>query len=549
MKKVIALILSIVLLCSVLPLQVFAREIKYFDFLPKRTKYLEHTGGHYNEDNPDEYIYDIRFARGDIVRITAFDNNETDYTCVRNGETGELEFRAETGDVITLDELHITTSQEYGDRWFYMDGEDNHHEFTVELEGEEATASLEIVKNTVNNITFLQGEQRHYRFETDGEWKTDGQGQPYFHYALQYVSAGDMLIVGKEGVDYYYEAVWSEQEQQFYFRDEAGTDTIDVGPGGIEFTDNQTEEPFTVGDDNAYTVHYAGYTCEVSVTVDTTNITLSYTPKEPIVAYLNTNGSWETDAGGSLYFHYSGTTRTQDGDTLTITDSEGESTEYIARRNAQSDCPEYVSAGGEVIDGSEVRFIDEQYQTHYKPGSDNYFYVEYGGARAAVQVTIQENPVSAIVGLIEQPDSYAQLTLRLFRGESLVQTTAASGGAFRFDSLEHGEYKIKVCGAGVLAEQIVGLSVKAGEVLDLRESDNAQVSRFTARCGDVNEDGRINIADVSVLLAGGVYGSSVDDSGYSEAMDLYWDGEINVCDIGIILQEENYAATARVLEY
>ena len=77
----------------------------------------------------------------------------------------------------------------------------------------------------------------------------------------------------------------------------------------------------------------------------------------------------------------------------------------------------------------------------------------------------------------------------------------------------------------------------------------AQVSRFTARRGDVNEDGRINIADVSVLLAGGVYGSSVDDSGYSEAGDLYRDGEINVCDIGIILQEENYAATARELEY
>ena len=117
MKKVLALVLSIVLLCSVLPLQVFAREIKYFEFLPKITKYLEHTGGHYNEDNPDEYIYDIRFVPGDIVRITAFDNNDTDYTCVRNGETGELEFRAENGDVITIDELHITSAQDDGDVW------------------------------------------------------------------------------------------------------------------------------------------------------------------------------------------------------------------------------------------------------------------------------------------------------------------------------------------------------------------------------------------------------------------------------------------------
>ncbi|MBQ6380526.1 MAG: hypothetical protein IJJ41_02850 [Clostridia bacterium] len=396
MKKVLAVVLSVVLLCSVLPLQVFAREIKYFDFLPKRTKYLEHTGGHYNEDNPDEYIYDIRFAPGDIVRITAFDNNETDYTCVRNGETGELEFRAETGDVITLDELHITTSQEYGDRWFYMDGEDNHHEFTVELEGEEATASLEIVKNTVTNITFMQGEQRRYRFETDGEWKTDGQGQPYFHYALQYVSAGDMLIVGKEGVDYYYEAVWSEQEQQFYFRDEAGTDTIDIGPGGIEFTDNQAEEPFTVGDDNAYTVHYAGYTCEVSVTVDTTNITLSYTPKEPITAYLNTNGFWDTDGEGNPYFFYNGVMCISDGDILTVTDNTGESTDYISRWNAETDEREFVSAAGDVIAGSEVHCTDEQEEHHFQLGSENYFYIEYNGMRAAVPVTVKQNPVSAI---------------------------------------------------------------------------------------------------------------------------------------------------------
>ncbi|MBE6817667.1 MAG: hypothetical protein E7517_00710 [Ruminococcaceae bacterium] len=451
MKKVLALVLSVVLLCSVLPLQVFAREIKYFDFLPKITKYLEHTGGHYNEDNPDEYIYDIRFVPGDILRITAFDNNDTDYTCVRNGQTGELEFRAENGDVITIDELHITSAQDDGDRWYYMDGEDNHHEYTIELEGEEATASLEIVKNTVTNITFMPGEQRHYRFETDGEWKTDGQGQPYFHYALQYVCAGDMLIVGKEGVDYFYEAVWSEQEQQFYFRDEDGTDRIDIGPVGIEFTDDQAENPFTVGDDNAYTVHYAGYSCEVSVTVDTPDITLSYTPKKPIVAYLNTNGQWETDAGGSAYFRYFGTTRTQDGDTLTVTDGEGESTDYIARWNAQRDCREFVSAAGDVIDGSEVRFFDEQQQTHYSLGSNNYFYVEYGGARAAVPVTIQENPVSAIA----------------FTPLHQKEIIENSGGNWETDEQGQAWYNYAIPG------------FEEGDVLDVTYTDSGETVRYT----------------------------------------------------------------------
>ncbi|MBR2590031.1 MAG: dockerin type I repeat-containing protein [Clostridia bacterium] len=396
MKKVLALVLSVVLLCSVLPLQVFAREIKYFEFLPKITKYLEHTGGHYNEDNPDEYIYDIRFMPGDIVRITAFDNNDTDYTCVRNGQTGELEFRAENGDVITTDELHITSAQDDGDRWYYMDGEDNHHEYTIELEGEEATASLEIVKNPVTNITFMPSEQRHYRFETDGEWKTDGQGQPYFHYALQYVCAGDMLIVGKEGVDYFYDAVWSEQEQQFYFRDEDGSDRIDIGPVGIEFTDNQAENPFTVGDDNAYTVHYAGQTYPIQVVIEANPVSaIRYVPKRAKTCFFESGGSWETGDNGEAFYRYE-PLRIEEGDRLYVTDSDNEETVYTARWNSFDRKMFFESDGGFTIEQDELEFYDEQYKTPFTLGDNNNYYVKYSGRTCAVPVSVVQNPVKAL---------------------------------------------------------------------------------------------------------------------------------------------------------
>ena len=269
MKKVLALALSILLLCSVLSLQVFAREIKDFQFLPCKTLYYQGVDGHYDEENPDRFVFDIHFMPGDVVRLTDFDNLNTDYTCVRNPQTGELEFLAESGDVILVDELHIYTEQEDGGDWRYTDGEENLHSFTVVLEGNEADAQIRVARNPVNYISYNPNGEQHRMFERDGEWRTDEQGTPYFHYALQFVREGDCLCVGTDGYEYYYDAVWSAEQQQFYFQPtEEGAEPLYIGPGGIEYEDNQAQQPFAVGADNYYTVRYMGQSYDIQVVIE-----------------------------------------------------------------------------------------------------------------------------------------------------------------------------------------------------------------------------------------------------------------------------------------
>ena len=269
MKKLLALVLNAVLLCSVFSFQVCAREIKDFQFFPHKTLYYQGVDGHFDEEDPDRFIFNISFMPGDIVRLKDFDNLDTDYTCVRNPQTGELEFRAENGDVIALDELAIYTEQEDGGDWRFVEGEENLHSFTVILEGNEADAQIRIAKNPVLYISYESNGEQRLGFERDGEWKTDEQDSPYFHYALQFVREGDFLCVGTDGYEYYYAAVWSEEQQQFYFKPtEEGVEPLYIGPDGVEFEDTQASNHFTIGADNYYTVNYMGQSYEIQVVIE-----------------------------------------------------------------------------------------------------------------------------------------------------------------------------------------------------------------------------------------------------------------------------------------
>jgi len=51
--------------------------------------------------------------------------------------------------------------------------------------------------------------------------------------------------------------------------------------------------------------------------------------------------------------------------------------------------------------------------------------------------------------------------------------------------------------------------------------------------GDVNDDGKVNIVDVSV--AAGAFGKQIGDEGFNSAADVNGDGHINILDLVFII--------------
>ena len=357
--------------------------------------FIEEAGGEWSQRENGEtyYRYHLDMVHpGDTLYVRYTDGRETAFTAYYDEQADNFYFESEEGERLEYGRFGVYCFDEQ-EREPFQVGSDNYYH--VVYSGRYHDIAVTLDPNPVQAISYEPRHEKKLFFEGDGRWETDDYGSPYFHYNIRFLEEGDILrVINVYDEEIAYTAKWDEQSREMYFENDEG-DTI--AQNEINFYDEQHRSPFTLGGENEYHVVYSGreYRVPVSI-VENTVATITYTPKKPIVVYLNTDGQWETDAGGESYFRYFGATRTQDGDILTITDTEGVSTAYVAKWNEQRECREYISAGGAVIEDQEVRFTDEQYQTHYVLGSQNYFYVEYAGKRASVPVTVANNPVSAV---------------------------------------------------------------------------------------------------------------------------------------------------------
>ena len=124
---------------------------------------------------------------------------------------------------------------------------------------------------------------------------------------------------------------------------------------------------------------------------------IAYTPKEPMLAYYETNGEMRKDNDGETdYFYYKGVVGISTGDVLRVSYDETDPVDYTAKWSDDLNKMIFESEDGEVIsDGFSTR--DTQQDTHWTLGSDNYYTFIYKGYTTQVQVTVVNNPVSAIV--------------------------------------------------------------------------------------------------------------------------------------------------------
>ena len=143
---------------------------------------------------------------------------------------------------------------------------------------------------------------------------------------------------------------------------------------------------------------------------------IEYKRREPVVAYYETNGEWrDGNDDEEQFFYYFGIVGYGSGDMLTVHYNDGSSSVYMA---------EYDDEGFKLVnednESDVIRNIttrDTQQQTHWKLGDDNYYYINYAGYTAAVQVSVVINPVTAIAFRPANSATYIEHANGEWRGE------------------------------------------------------------------------------------------------------------------------------------
>lgn len=150
--------------------------------------------------------------------------------------------------------------------------------------------------------------------------------------------------------------------------------------------DNQEEKHWTVGSDNYYTVTYLGYSVPVRVTIETS-------PVESIKVISGTSKRLIENLDGWESTYYPGN---RDPETFFYYSYDGNDvSDAVIQINYKSGSPKTAHIG-DVVDGFRINVDDDQYNNHWKLGSDNYLTVSYMGKETKLPITVIANPVDHI---------------------------------------------------------------------------------------------------------------------------------------------------------
>jgi hypothetical protein len=160
-----------------------------------------------------------------------------------------------------------------------------------------------------------------------------------------------------------------------------------------------------------------------------------------------------------------------------------------------------------------------------------------------------------VLGRIKSYNPDKSTTIRLMKEEeSLFSTTIyGEGGSgqkeqdFTLIGVAPGEYDL-VIEKDLHSKFTVKKLVVGDEDIDLTGDIRPEVRLMTLRCGDINGDGLINDADLTVLWRVGNYNRKTGEA-ENERCDLNGDGLINDADLTILWQAYNYNRGAIVIDY
>ena len=356
------------------PVTIVENPVASISFTPASPiSFFENCGGFWRTNENGEYYeyYIPWYGQGDILTVTDKDGNSVDYTynsesntfVSESGESIEV-----SGESIEVYVLHLNSNQ-YESPWTI--GSDNY--FTIEYMGASVQVPVTIVENPVAGISFTPASPITFFENSGGYWNTNDNGE-YYEYYIPWGSLGNVLTVtDKSGnsVDYtlsnYYDS--DNNYLRNAFISENG-ELIEIYE--LRANSNQYLSPWTIGSENYFTIEYMGASVQVPVTiVENPAAGISFTPASPIVITENTNGYW-SEIDGNEYYCYNFPWFTY-GDVLTITDKNGNSTDFIYD---ETDC--FVSTDGNSIKIEQLSFDSNQQTSPWTIGGDNYFTISIG---------------------------------------------------------------------------------------------------------------------------------------------------------------------------
>ncbi|MDR2713480.1 MAG: S8 family serine peptidase [Clostridiales bacterium] len=154
--------------------------------------------------------------------------------------------------------------------------------------------------------------------------------------------------------------------------------------------------------------------------------------------------------------------------------------------------------------------------------------------------------VSGMIRTYRTYDPESAAVIRLIQGSNLVYTaeiaTAISPGQagqeFKFESVAPGIYTLVITKPQHTKFTINNIIV-GEEGIDMTKDSRSEVQLMTLRCGDINGDGLINDADLTVLWRSGNYNRKANEA-ENPWCDLNGDGLINDADLTILWMAYNY---------
>ncbi|MBR1761995.1 MAG: fibronectin type III domain-containing protein [Eubacterium sp.] len=348
----------------------------------KRAVGDEYIEGNTRYDSWDNaYYYEHpRFEEGDVLTVFEGDTS-TRYICKSSEEDRQLFFESEDGEKIiscdTNDGIRISDSQNQTP-WEIG----NKNEFYVEYMGQKYTLFATVKENPVESISYQRARADEYIFEAEG-YENDGT----FEYWIHMANEGDVLTVNyKGGQSKEYICKTNNETYQREFVDESN-DVI--SEEAVEFYSDQRNHPWTIGNDNPYTVSYSGRSTTLFATVKVNPIqSIEYQRKENAVIYENTQG-WDNGE----FFYYSEPSFIN-GDTLIVNYTEEGEKLYTFGYNEKIGHNTFTAEDGDVID--DVRLESNQWDEPWKVGVNEYYVSYLGICSNPIKVTILKNTLTGI---------------------------------------------------------------------------------------------------------------------------------------------------------
>ncbi|MBQ9060219.1 MAG: hypothetical protein IJ128_03660, partial [Firmicutes bacterium] len=319
--------------------------------------------------------------------------------------------------------------------------------------------SVLLIESTVSEITYTFAENHTLIENVDGDWETVEEDNKYFYYNMPGYQENDILtLTDKDGNSEAY-TYTIDGEDEWTFVSGSGEK---IAPSMVQFSSEQDEQHWGVGDTNEVLVSYMGISTVALITIEpnpVTGITFLRDGKAEVNLVENRDGKQDEDYNDETdeyetYFKYDLPFR--EGDQLTLEGSGGPCGTYIWVDSKGG----FYLKGHPVIDEYDIAIAsDQSVESPWTKDDeeDHQMTLSYYGQSCDVSVRIVGNPITEIeyagdpivltkevggnwVGDEEDPDRYYEYDINAYNlkgnAKFILRGDEALAGTYVYDEEE-----------------------------------------------------------------------------------------------------------------